>query len=776
MDLEALLSKLSAEVNEGGLVHLVRLPSRGAASIRPEPPLPGPLRRRLSAMGIAGLWTHQADALAAVRRGEHTIVSTGTASGKSLCFNLPVIERILADSGTRALYLYPTKALAQDQLRAIRAYGLPQITAATYDGDTPSDERPSVRRYAGIVLSNPDMLHFGILPQHARWAEFFGRLAFVVVDEAHVLRGIFGSQVGCILRRLRRIAAHYGSDPVIILASATMGNPSELAERLVGAPFTTISNDGSPRGERIFGFWNPPLIDEATGTRGSANWESSRLLAAFSDEGIRSIAFAKSRKAAELIAKYAKGLVTSEDTAARIRPYRAGYLASERREIERELFSGELIAVAATTALELGIDVGGLGAVVMNGFPGTVAQVWQQAGRAGRSGGESIAVLVGQEDPLDQYYITHPDALLSKPYEAAVLDTTNPNVLRPHLGCAAFELPIEADQVDATFGEGAGALAEQMVSDGDLAVRKQRGTGAPRLHWKRREPPGLGVDIRSLSGHVYNIVEADTGALLGTVDEARAFHQIHPGAIYLHQGENFEVLSLDLERHVALVVPAKGDYFTQAREISDIRVLKVLETKPVGEAPFFLGRVEVTERVVSYVRRDIRSGQTLDTIDLDLPEQILETIAFWYTVEPKLTATAGIPPRDLPGALHAAEHAGIGMLPLFAMADRWDIGGVSTALAADTGRPTVFIYDGYPGGAGITERGFSKAREHLQATLEAVRGCPCEAGCPSCVQSPKCGNGNEPLDKAAAVRLMDEILRPPGSRSRRVTGSVRATS
>ena len=740
-------------------MHIVRRPASEGESVRPDPPLPGLLRRRLAGMGIEALWTHQADAVAAVRRGENVIVSTGTASGKSLAFNLPVFEAIMQDGATRALYLYPTKALAQDQLRAIRTFAIPEVTAATYDGDTPQDERTGVRRFARIVLSNPDMLHFGVLPLHSRWADFLANLEYVVVDEAHVLRGIFGSHVGCILRRLKRVARHYGSDPRFILTSATMGNPGELAERLVGETFTSITEDGSPRGERIFCFWNPPLVDEKLGTRGSTNWESSRLMAALTSHGVRTITFAKSRKAAELIAKYSKGLVHDDEIAARIRPYRAGYLASDRREIEQQLFSGELLGVAATTALELGIDVGGLDAVVMNGFPGTVAQVWQQAGRAGRKGGEAVAVLVGQEDPLDQYYLNHPDVLLNKPFEAALVDTTNPNILRPHLGCAAYELPIPVNEVDEVFGGGAHRVAEQMVDEGDVAVRKQRGSDIERLHWKRRESPGRHLDIRSLGGGSYAIVEDGTGAVLGSVDSARAFHQVHPGAVYLHQGDNFEVLELDTVNQVAVVVPARGDYYTQARHISDIRILEVSDKRRVGAADFFLGRVEVTEHVTSFVRREIRTGNVLDEIPLSLPKQVLETVAFWYTVEPKVVNGARITNADLPGALHAAEHAAIGILPLFAMADRWDIGGVSTALAADTGLPTVFIYDGYPGGAGIADRGFAQAGEHLGATLEAVNTCPCESGCPSCVQSPKCGNGNEPLDKAAAVRLMAEILR-----------------
>ncbi|MGH2809360.1 MAG: DEAD/DEAH box helicase, partial [Actinomycetota bacterium] len=505
LSLETLLRAASAELESGGLLELVRLPAREGAGRKLDPPLPGTLRRRLARKGIEELWSHQAEAIEAVRRGENVVVSTGTASGKSLVFNLPVFETMLADGAARALYLYPTKALAQDQLRAIRSFAIPSITAATYDGDTPMEERPSVRKFAGIVLSNPDMLHFGIIPAHRQWAQFFSGLRFVVVDETHILRGVFGSHVGCILRRLRRIARHYGADPQFIMTSATIGNPGDLAGRLAGADFTEITRDGAPKGERLFGFWNPPFIDEARGIRSSTNWESARLVSHLASSGVHTIAFAKSRKSAELIAKHARTLVHTDDVAARIRSYRAGYLAEDRREIEKQLFSGELLAVAATSALELGIDVGGLDAVVMNGFPGTVAQVWQQAGRAGRQAGEAAAVLVGRDDPLDQYYVRHPDVLLSKPYEAALVDTTNPNILRPHLGCAAYELPLDSQVVDELFGEGASAVADAMLEAGDLVLRV--GASRRRLHWKRRTPPGRELDIRSAGGPVYSIVE-----------------------------------------------------------------------------------------------------------------------------------------------------------------------------------------------------------------------------------------------------------------------------
>lgn len=753
-----LLSIISSEVETEGLRSVIEIPAKPGTAVAPDPPLPQALAARLEAKGISGLWTHQAEALSAARRGENITVSTGTASGKSMCFNLPVIERILSEKKATALYLYPTKALAQDQLRSLRGFGITEISAATYDGDTPADERASVRQYANIVLTNPDMLHFGILPAHERWSKYLSNLAFVVVDEAHVLRGIFGSHVGCILRRLRRLARHWGAHPIFILTSATIPNPGELAHRLVGLNFTEVVSDGAPRGPRTFAFWNPPFLDESKGTRSSANWESARLMASFANLEIKTLAFARSRKSAELIAKYAKAMVPEPGQKDRITAYRAGYLPGERRAIEQRLFSGDLLGVAATSALELGIDVGGLDAVVLNGFPGTVAQVWQQAGRAGRANEPSVAVLVGRDDPLDQYYVTHPEILMSKPFETALVDVTNPNILEPHLACAAYELALEEAEVGEIFGTDAEPIAQAMVADGQLALKKSRGSLLPRYHWRGQSAPGSELDIRSMGGATYSVVEEDTGVLLGTVDGSKAFSQIYPGAIYLHQGENWEVSTLDLRTHVALVGKAKGNYYTHSRELSDIRVIETRESKAVGRVQMYLGRVEVKRRVVAYARRDISSGETVAIVELDLPEVVLDTMAFWYTVEPSVVKAARISVQELPGSLHAAEHAGIGLLPLFAMADRWDIGGVSTPLSTDTMLPTVFIYDGYPGGAGIAARGFAQAHEHLAATLETISACRCEQGCPSCIQSPKCGNGNEPLDKAAALRLLATIL------------------
>ncbi len=737
----------------GQLVHVQRLPARPARLVELPEDLPEPLSGRLQARGITALWSHQAEAIALARSRTHVVVATGTASGKSLCYQLPVLEALLGPGHHTALYLSPTKALAHDQLRAVRSFALTGVRAASYDGDTPTAERPMVRRNANLVLTNPDMLHQGILPGHEQWSAFLSRLSYVVVDEAHTLRGVFGSHVAAILRRLRRLARRYGAEPVFVLASATLGNPAELASRLVGLPVEAVTADGSPRGPVTFALWEPPLEDEATGLRRSANTEAATWLATGVEAGVRTLCFTRSRKAAELVATYARRRAAEVDRslAARVRAYRAGYLAEERRQLERGIVAGKLLGVAATNALELGMDIGGLDAIVLDGFPGTIASMWQQAGRAGRQGGPSLAVLVGLDDPLDAYYLHHPADLFGRPHEAALVDPGNPYVLAPHLACAAYEAPLTEEDFDL-FGPPARELAERLEVEG--ALRRRR--GGYRLTAGRS--PAASVDVRNAGGAPVTIVEAATGQVIGTVDRSRAPSTVHRGAVYLHQGESYRVLELDLEAGAALVEEARGDEYTQARKDTDIRVLEPLRHLELPRSARWLGRVAVSQQVIGYERRKVGSGELLGSEALDLPPAHLTTIAYWYTLSPELLAAAGLEARDVPGAAHAAEHAQIGLLPLFAMCDRWDIGGLSTAWHPGTESATIFVYDGYPGGAGITERGYELAAEHLRATRDTVRACPCETGCPSCVQSPKCGNGNHPLDKAGAVRLLDELL------------------
>jgi DEAD/DEAH box helicase domain-containing protein len=754
VDAQAFLDHLTADPSlTESLVHVRELPARSTQLLPLPEDIPDLLRSRLELLGITGLYAHQAAGLDALGDGANVVLATGTASGKSLVYQAAVATAALETPKATALFLFPTKALARDQLRQLRALRLPQIRAAVYDGDTPRAERPLIRKNANVVLTNPDMLHLSLLADHARWGNFFLRLSLVVVDEAHVLRGVFGSHVSMVLRRLRRLIAHHGGDPRWCLATATVGNPGELATRLTGLDVEVVTEDASPSGRKLFALWNPPVVDEETGARRSALAESSSVMASLVEQGARTIAFTRSRRAAELVAEFTRRELGGDaELRGRIRAYRAGYLAEDRRAIESQLASGELVGVASTNALELGIDIGSLDAAVLMGYPGTRASMWQQAGRAGRREAESIAVLVAQDDPLDQFLVQHPEDLFDRPAEDAVIDPTNPYILAPHLRCAAREQPLSILEAESFFGPEAVVALEGMEAAGDLTRR------GDLLHDRNSESPHRAVDVRAGAGHVYRIVLATTGELIGTADEHRAFATLHPGAVYLHQGEQFVVQTLDVGNGVALVEEADPDFYTQARDLTDIRIVDVIDQRPLGDAEMSFGVVHVTNQVIGFVRKLVSSNDVVDEVPLDLPPVTLATRAVWWTLTGRLIDRAEIKPPALAGAIHAAEHAAIGLLPLVATCDRWDIGGVSTPLHEDTGLTTIFVYDGYPGGAGVTERGFARAERWLAATLERVRDCPCPDGCPSCVQSPKCGNGNQPLDKGASQALLAAML------------------
>ena len=743
---------------DGGLVHTLNLPARAAETVPMPDDLPRVLVSRLANGGITTLYRHQAEARDRARAGHHVVVSTGTASGKSLAYQLPVIESVLTDPTATALYLAPTKALARDQLRAWRGFRLPQVRAAVLDGDTPSPERDAIRRTANVVLTNPDLLHFSLLPDHRRWGDLLHRLCYVIVDEAHVARGVFGGHVSLVLRRLRRLAERYDATPTFLLASATVGNPAQHASALTGLDVEAIERDGSPRGELAIGLWRPPLTDEETGARRSLISEAADLLASFVASDVQTLVFTKSRKAAELIALSAKERLGTDPAAHTIRAYRAGYLAAERRALEDDLRSGRLKGVAATEALELGIDVAGLDAVILAGWPGTTASFWQRLGRAGRDATTAaVGVLVAGDDPLDHYLVDHPTELAERAPEAALLDPDNPYLLAPHLRCAAHEAAIDDAEATDWFGPTAPGL---LAADADAGRLRLRGG---RYWWTSRNRPSNDVGLRSMGTQSVRIVDADTGAVIGDVDGGRAHTSVHAGAIYLHQGRRFEVASLDLDRGVALVRRDHGGHSTRPRSDTDVRVVGSLRRADRRRDGHTIGvglsQVDVTVQVSGYDVLAAGTREVIDRRELDLPPQDLHTVAVWWTIQDAMLASAGVAAADVPGSLHAAEHAAIGMLPLVAMCDRWDLGGLSTARHIDTGLPTVFIYDGHQGGAGLAERSFDHLQRHLQATRDAIAGCRCHTGCPSCVQSPKCGNGNDPLDKTGAMRVLDLVLR-----------------
>jgi len=706
--------------------------------------LPSDLHPRVrQAVGVEALYTHQVETWEAARRGEHVIVTTGTASGKTLAFNLPVLDALAAEPKLRALYLYPTKALAQDQARTLSALKLSRLRPAIYDGDTESERRWQIRKWANVILTNPDMLHVGVLPHHDRWGDVLQNLRYVVVDEAHVYRGVFGSHVANVLRRLRRLAGVYGAEPQFLLASATIANPGELARSLLGVEATVVAADAAPRAERTIALWNPALIDPELGLRASALGDAARLLAGFVERGLKTICFAKSRKAAELIHRFTAQRL-GDDSA--LSPYRAGYTPAQRREIERRLVQGELLGVSATNALELGIDIGLLDCAISVGFPGTVASLRQQWGRAGRRG-HGLAVLVASEDALDQYFMREPETLLSRRVEAAILDGTNPRILDGHVRAAAFEAPLDdADRV--TLGD---AALERAPLLSDL-----RRTAAGFV-WAGREYPAARVPLRSTSPDAFTVVDASSGSLLGLVERERAYSAVHEGAVYLHLGESYLVRELDLDGRTALVEPFRGDYYTQVKKETMTAIEEARQTERRLGLEVSFGAVTVTEQVVAFQRKAVRDGATLDTCPLELPETTFETEAVWYLPEPaQLDGLDHMP--VLLGTLHAAEHAMIALLPLWAMCDRWDIGGLSTNFHFQTGQPTVFVYDGHSGGVGIAERGFEVFEGWVADTARLLAGCPCTSGCPSCVQSPKCGNLNEPLDKAGALTLLRRLL------------------
>ncbi len=735
----------------GNPVHLEVLEARQASYTPLARPLPASIDL---AVPRDGLFSHQSQAIDLIRDGESVVIATGTASGKSLCYQLPIAESVVSGlrSGT-SLLLYPTKALAHDQLRSFGDLDVPGMKAVTYDGDASRNERTWARNNANVLLTNPEMLHYGILPNHAKWATFLKRLDFVVIDELHVLRGIFGSHVSHVLRRLRRLCALYGADPTFVFCSATIGSPDKLAAELCGKPVTAVTADGSPRGRRRIALLQPATIDAERGLRQSPATETIRVVTDLVLSGRRTIAFCGSRILTERVAAGVQRALPPELTDT-VRSYRSGYLSAERREIEDELASGALRAVVTTSALELGVDIGGLDATVLCGFPGTVASMWQQIGRAGRGTQESVAVLVAGDDQLDQWYVSHPRDLFERPPEPAVINVDNPNILDPHLACAAYEQPLRHSD-DSWWPELDEAVHRCVLAD-EMRIRPDR-QRMPRAVWDGRGTPFHGISLRSASGGEVRIVDEED-ELIGTVEMARAASMIHPGAIYLHRGQPWKVLDLDFDLRTAIVGRDDGSTWTQARSEIDIEVLGSERHKTVGDSTLHLGRVAVTTTVVGYQVSDVGSRGVRERFDLDLPPQQLQTRAIWYEWEPSTIRRCGIQDFVLPGALHAAEHGAIGILPLFTICDRWDVGGVSTAAAPESGLPSIFIYDGYPGGAGIAELAYEAADRHLAATAEVLDHCACITGCPSCVQSPKCGNGNEPLDKMAALALLRNTL------------------
>ena len=759
MDVVRFLDELRSSPDyKGQIVHVKQLPGREPEYGELSEPLLEPLREGLRAMGIERLYTHQASAVEAIREGNDVVVVTSTASGKTLCYNLPVIESRLDDSAARALYLFPTKALAQNQLRRLQrmAEAHPSlgavIGAGIYDGDTPTHRRRTTRQRSHILLTNPDMLHQGILPHHAKWAPFLYTLKYVVLDEIHTYRGIFGSHVANVLRRLNRICAHYEVRPQYICCSATIANPRELAEALTGRPMRVVDNDGAPKGTKYVILWNPPLTDPSRRTRASANVQARDLMVKLIQREVQTLVFTRARVLAELIYRYVCDRVEA-DLAARIRPYRSGYLAEERREIERALFSGELLGVTSTNALELGIDVGTLDACLMVGYPGTIASTWQQAGRAGRASEQSLAVMIAYDNPIDQYMVQHPEYFFGQTVERAVIDPDNPYVLIGHLGCAAFEMPLSSE--DARFF---GPLTEAIAEVLEEAGRTKEIDG--RWYWSSTDYPAKGVNLRTVSEDTYAIVDVSGSeqTVIGEIDAISAPVLVYPGAVYLHGGESYVVRDLDVEGKRAVVGRAEVDYYTLPMVHSSIRVQETREVRETLGAQVCFGDVEVTLQTASYRTFRLYSTESIGTVELDLPEQTLDTTALWLVVPPSLRQAVDGAGFRRGEDLEGLRNMMLALLPILSMCDRTDLGG--SVDARSTGTPAIFVYDRYPGGLGFAEKGYERIEDLLRMCRDMARDCPCKTGCPSCVGSvdPRSWDGWWIPDKRAALQILNGLL------------------
>ncbi|MCS7186053.1 MAG: DEAD/DEAH box helicase [Armatimonadetes bacterium] len=735
------------------IVATLSVPAREPIYAEPEEPLHPKLQEALRQIGVERLYQHQAEACDAARRGENVAVFTPTASGKTLCYNLPVLDTLLKDPKARAFYLFPTKALAQDQLRKLQEFGLTkEFLASTYDGDTPMDTRRLIREHCRIVLTNPDMLHVGILPNHTVWAHFFRNLRFVVIDELHTYRGIFGIHFAYVIRRLRRICKLYGSEPAFICTSATLGNPEEALSNLIGLPFRIISGDASPMPAKTVVFWNPPFLDIDAGIRARASTEAVKLTVKLLSEQIRTIVFAKSRMGTELLLRYVRDQLAHEwldSFRDKVMSYRAGYLPEERREIERKLFNGEILGVIATSALELGIDIGELEAAILVGYPGTIASTWQRAGRAGRQK-EGLVILVATANPVDQHIVHNPEFLL-RGAEPIAVSLRNPYISAMHLMCAAYELPL-SDSDREFFGELFDPLVERLEEQGIVSKGE-------RKFWLMRDRPHDDINIRSVAAEEFQILNRSNGISLGTAERWRVFRSLYPGAIYLHMGETYFAEAIDLTKKVVYVQPTVTDYYTVPMEQKENEVLSVWKQKPLKFGTAYLGELKVREQVIGFKRLRLFTDEVLSAEVLDLPPEEYETVGFWFCVDDDLVAELEGKEFHLMGSLHASEHASIALLPLVISADPDDVAGISySPWHPDTRQPTVFIYDGFPGGAGFSEAAFERLDELLERTLETIVNCPCKAGCPSCVQSPRCGSENRPLDKWGAAFLLAKLL------------------
>lgn len=706
----------------------------------------------LKVEGIDKFWSHQVEAIDLVRKGENIVVMTPTASGKSLIYNIPVIESILEMPESKALYIFPLKGLEQDQVKnlnrlfhklGIEPKGRSRLRiepAEIYDGDTKPYRRARIREELPcVIFTNPDMLHLAINPFHKKWEGLFRNLRYVVIDEIHYYSGVFGSNVANVFRRLRRICRYWGSEPQVIACSATIANPEDLAERLTGLPFKAVTESGAPQSGKHFLFINP-LESPYT--------EATRLFIECLKAGLKTIVFTKARKITELI--YRWSIQRAPSVATRISPYRAGFLPSERREIEQRLFSDELLGVISTSALELGIDIGGLDVCILVGYPGSIASTWQRAGRVGRHGQESAIFMIALQDALDQYFMRHPDYFFERSHEAAVIDPMNRNILKKHLPCAASEVYLRED--DRIYDiETIRPLVDELTQEGALNKGKKGD-----IWFSKKRLPQRDVSIRA-TGESFVIFNGD-GRMIGELSGFRVFREAFPGAIYLHRGRQYMVTDLDLKDKKVFCREIDVNYYTHALSREDTEILREKEVKRLERFTVRWGEIRMTQRVIGYEKRNIFDRTRLSRQEISMPEYVFDTEGLWIILEKGLASSIEASGYDLAGTLHATEHATIACMPLFALCDKGDIGGLSYTIYPSLGKPVIFIYDGYEGGVGLTKRAFDVIEEWFKTALTIIKECPCEEGCPSCVQDPQCGSANQPLNKEGAIFLIEKWL------------------
>jgi DEAD/DEAH box helicase domain-containing protein len=735
------------------IVHIEELPAREACYGELEKPLPKPLQEYLERKNIR-LYAHQAAAINHVRQGKNVVIVTPTASGKTMSFNLPVFEALALDKQATALYLYPSKALTNDQLKVLRELeketGI-EALSNVYDGDTPTYQRSDIRDRSRIILTNPYGLHM-YLAWHYKWRRFFGNLKYIIMDEGHVYRGVFGSNVAMLMRRLLRICEHYGSKPQIVISSATIANPQEHAQKLTGKDFTVVANDGSGRGKKYFVLWNPPFTDALKALRRSTHQETKDLFVLSLSQDLQTLCFTVSRQMAELLVKWTREDLKRKralpNAAEAVTAYRAGYLPAERREIENKLRTKKLLGVASTNALELGIDIGSLDSVIISGYPGTMISTWQQAGRAGRTTADALVTLVAFQNPLDQYFMKHPKEFFGRPHEQAIIDLRNQYISLGHIMCAASELPVTEDD-HKYFPD---VLTESLAALEQKTLVKKTASGWVYCGTARTAEV---VNLNNISNKIVTVICG--GKVLETLELTKAYEEAHEGAVLLHQGETYVVEELNLSTLIATVTKQDVSYNTEPRKIVDISIKRKFEEKTVG-VQVGLGEVQVIEKYPQFVVKN--NEVVLDVEPLNLPPLTFTTVGLWFTIPKEVQDEIQHKWQlDFAGGLHAVEHAMIAMSPMFAMCDRWDIGGVSTPQHTDTDLPTIFIYDGFEGGIGISETLYAEIKQLFEATLQLISNCECSEGCPSCIYSPKCGNENKPLDKRAAKIILKMLLK-----------------